>query len=82
MGLACGWLLCRFILGQTAATASLLATGHAVDAFEACKVDEALEFAVRAAVLNPDSALARSMLNDFRQKKDVRVKACASSPPK
>ena len=78
VGVVSGWVLHTYVSTQLAAAASLLASDQAVQAFEACNVDQAIEFAVRAAVLDPKSSIAGPMLADFKKRKEARLKACAN----
>jgi len=77
VGVSAGWVSCRFVSKNFASAASLIATNMAVEAFEGCKVEDAVEYAIRASVLDPDSTFASSMLADFRKRKEARLKACA-----
>jgi len=79
VGSVLGWLSCRYYVTNLAAAASMVATGKAVDAFEGCQVEDALEFAVRAVTLNPDSSFAQSMLDEFKQKQKTRAANCAAN---
>jgi small ligand-binding sensory domain FIST len=77
LGLTAGWIACDYATVDIEKAQSVVATGKAVEAFEACDVDRAITYAAQGVGFDPTSSMAQGLLTEFIDKRAARLSQCA-----